>query len=78
MAQPKPEDNAAFNQVLKLLNKLTPEEQEQVVEELKLQWLRRELAKAEESVDRGAMTTGKEIFRQMRERNANFRNKGDR
>jgi hypothetical protein len=48
MAQCKPEEKATLDQVLKLADQLTPEEQEQLVEQLKLQCLRRELGKAED------------------------------
>ena len=44
MAQRKPEEQNTFDQVLNLVEELTPEAQEQRLEEMKLQWLRRELA----------------------------------
>lgn len=57
MAQRKPEDQATFDQVLRLVENLPPEAQEQLVEEMKLQWLRRELAKAEVSATQGRVLT---------------------
>ena len=48
MAQRTPEEKSTFDQVLTLVENLTPEAQEQLVEEMELQWLRRELGKAEE------------------------------
>lgn len=53
MAQRKPEDQTTFDQVLKLVENLTPEAQEQLIEEMKLQWLRLELGKAEDELRRG-------------------------
>lgn len=38
----KKENKPTVNQVLKLVNQLSPEEQDQLVEEMKLEWLRRE------------------------------------
>lgn len=61
MAQRKPEEQATFDQVLKLVENLTPEAQEQLVEEMKLQWLRRELSKAEESVTQGRVLTEEQL-----------------
>jgi hypothetical protein len=61
MAQRKPEEQATFDQVLKLVENLTPEAQEQLVEEMKLQWLRRALAEAEQSVAEGKVHTLEEV-----------------
>lgn len=68
MAQGKPEDKNTFDQVLKLVENLTPEAQEQLVEEMKLQWLRRELGKAEEQLRRGEGIPAEEAFAQLEER----------
>lgn len=68
MAQPKPEDKTTLDQVLKLVDQLTPEEQEQLVEEVKLQWLRRELGKAEESLERGEGIPADQVFAELKER----------
>lgn len=61
MAQRKPDEQATFDQVLKLVENLTPEAQEQIVKEMKLQWLRQELAKAEESVSKGRVLTEEQL-----------------
>lgn len=53
MAQRKPEERTTLNQVLKLADQLTPEDQDLLVEQMKLNWLRRELGKAADSLDRG-------------------------
>ena len=65
----------SVEKVLKLFEQLSPEGQEQLVEEMQLRWLRRQMAKAEESLERGELVTGEEVFRQLRERNAEFREK---
>lgn len=65
----------SVEKVLKLFEQLSPEGQEQLVEEMQLRWLRREMAKAEESLERGELVSGEDVFRQLRERNAEFREK---
>jgi hypothetical protein len=76
MAQRKPEDQTTFDQVLKLVENLTPEAQEQLIEEMKLQWLRRELGKAEDELRRGEGVPGDQVFAELRERNNAVREKG--
>ena len=69
MAQRQPEEKTILEQVLKLVTQLTPEEQEIVSEEFfKLQWLRRKLAEAEASLDRGEGISAEEAFAQLEER----------
>ena len=41
--------------VLKLFEQLSPEGQEQLVEEMQFRWLRREIGKAEKSIERGEL-----------------------
>jgi hypothetical protein len=62
MAQRKPEEKTTLDQVLKLADQLTPDEQEQLVEQMKLHWLRRELGKAAESLDRGEGKPANQVF----------------
>jgi hypothetical protein len=57
MAQRKPDEQSNFDEVLKLVENLTPEQQDQLVEQIKLQWLQRALAEAEESVAQGRVLT---------------------
>ncbi len=76
MALPQPEEKTTKDQVLRLVSQLTPESQEEVIEELKLQWLQRELQKGIDQADRGEVVEGDEVFRQLRELNASFRHKG--
>lgn len=65
MAQRKPEEQPTLDQVLKLVNQLSPEEQEKVSEELKLQWLRRELGKSEDELRRGEGIPAEEVFAEL-------------
>jgi RNA-binding protein YlmH len=53
MAQRKPEDQTTFDQVLKLVENLSPEAQEQLVDEMKLRWLRRAMDEADDSLEKG-------------------------
>ncbi|CAN5688010.1 hypothetical protein BH10CYA1_BH10CYA1_03900 [soil metagenome] len=61
MAQRKPEEKATLDQVLKLADQLTPEEQDELMEELKLQWLRRAIGEAEKSVAEGRVHSLEEV-----------------
>lgn len=61
MAQRKPEEKATLEQVLKLADQLTPEEQDKLMDELKLQWLRRAIGEAEKSVAEGRVHTLEEV-----------------
>jgi len=65
MAQHKPDEIATVDQVLALVSQLTPEEQDRVVEELKLQWLRRATGEAEKSVAEGRVHTLEEVEAQL-------------
>jgi hypothetical protein len=64
MAQEKPE-RMSFDDVLKLVDPLSPEEQDKLAEEMKLQWLRRELDKAEESLAKGDMLSEEEVLQRL-------------
>jgi hypothetical protein len=75
MAQRKPEDQTTFDQVLKLVENLTPEAQEQLIHEMKLQWLRRELGKSEDELRRGEGIPGDQVFAELCERNKVCREK---
>jgi hypothetical protein len=77
MVQRKPEEQNTFDQVLKLVEDLSPEAQEQLVEEMKLQWLRSELGKAEAELRRGEGVPGEQVIAELRERNRAAREKGD-
>ncbi len=62
--------------MLKLVENLTPEAQEQLIEEMKLQWLRREFGRAEDELRRGEGVPGDQVFAELRERNKALREKG--
>lgn len=66
MGQPK--DKPTVEQVLRLVDELTSEEREQVLEEMKLQELRSKLTKAEESIARGEGIPGEVVLAELRQR----------
>ncbi|MCA9806015.1 MAG: hypothetical protein KC777_28800 [Cyanobacteria bacterium HKST-UBA02] len=61
MAQHRPEDNTTLDQVIKMADRLTPEEQEQLVEQIKLKWLRRAMDEADESLAQGRSVSLEEL-----------------
>jgi hypothetical protein len=67
MAQRKPEDNINVQQVLKLVDQLTPEEREEVLYQLKLQELRREIEKGIQSAERGELYSEEEVMAYLKE-----------
>lgn len=72
MAQRKPEEQTTFDQVLKLVENLAPEAQEQLVEEMKLRWLRQALAQAEKSVAEGKVHSEEEALARLDEHRRQF------
>ncbi len=62
MSQRKPEDNVKVQQVLKLVDELTPEERDEVLYQLKLEDLRREIQKGIDSAERGELYSEKEVM----------------
>jgi len=68
MAQHKPEDDTTLQQVIKLVHQLTPAEQEQVINELKLESLRRETQKAEDELLRGEGIPAEVALAELRQR----------
>lgn len=71
-----PKEKPTVEEVLKLVEELTPEERAQVREELNIQELRRNIQISIEQSERGEVIDGDEVFRQMWERNAAMREKG--
>jgi predicted transcriptional regulator len=67
MAQPKPE-GISIKEILKLVDQLSPEEHEQLVEEMKLQWLRREIERGIDQADRGELIDGDIVFAELKQR----------
>jgi hypothetical protein len=68
VAQRKPEEQSTIDQVLKLVENLTPEAQEQLVEDMKLQWLRKAMDEAEESIKQHGTIPAQEVFARLEER----------
>ncbi len=67
MAQPKPE-RISIKEILQLVDQLSPEEQEQLVEEMKLQWLRKEIQKGIDQADSGELIDGDIVFAELKQR----------
>ncbi len=63
MAQQKPE---RIDEILKLVDQLTPEEHDQLVEEMKLQWLRRALDEGEESSRQHGTRPAEEVLTELK------------
>lgn len=62
----KQEDKPTVSQVLKLVHQLSPEEQEQLVEQMKLEWLKREVQIGIDELDRGEYVDGEELLEELR------------
>ena len=60
---------------MKLVKQLTPGEREQILDQLKMDDLRRAIQLGIEQADQGKLVDGEEVFRQLRERNSAFREK---
>jgi hypothetical protein len=75
MAQSKPE-RLSVQELLRLVDQLSPEEQEELTEEMKLHWLRRELQKGEEELDRGDGIPAEQVIVELKARNKAIREKG--
>lgn len=65
MAQRKPEDKVTLDQVLKLADQLTPEEQEKLLDQLKLEQLRRDIQIGIDQADRGELLSEEEVERRL-------------
>lgn len=65
MAQRKPEEKTTLEQVLKLADQLTPDEQEKLVEEMKLQWLRRALDEGEKDSAEGRVISLEQLEQRL-------------
>lgn len=69
MSQPK--EKPTVNQVLQLVHQLSPEEQDELVEQMKLEWLKREVQKGIDQADRGEVVDGFELLEELRVRAEN-------
>ena len=62
MAMRKPEESVKVQQVLKLVDELTSEERDEVLYQLKLEDLRREIQKGIDSAERGELYSEEEVI----------------
>ena len=62
----KKEDKPTVSQVLKLVHQLSPEEQDELIERVKLEWLKREVQKGIDEADRGEFVDGEELLEELR------------
>ena len=65
MAQRKPEEQTTVDQLLKLVHQLTAQEQQQLLEQLKLEDLRREIRKGIEASERGEVVSLEELNQRL-------------
>ncbi len=77
MVQRTPEENVTLDQVVKLVDRLTAEDREQLLDRLKMEKLRRSIQIGIDQADKGQVVDGDQVFKQMRERNAAFKRKGN-
>jgi hypothetical protein len=68
MPQRKPEEDQTIEEVLKLVDGLSPEGREEVLEKLKLDDMRREIQKGIDSADRGDLIPGDVVLARLRKR----------
>lgn len=61
MAQRKPEEKVTVDQVLKLVDQLTPEERQELLDQLKLEDLRREIQIGLDAAERGDVVSLDEL-----------------
>jgi hypothetical protein len=65
MAQRKPEERAAIERVLKLVEELSPEGRQELMNQLKLEDLRREIQKGIDASERGEVVSLEEMNRRL-------------
>jgi hypothetical protein len=66
--QQKPDEKVTFDQVLHLADQLSPAEQERLVDEIKLQWMRRAVEEGEDSIQERGLKSADEAFRELQDR----------
>lgn len=67
MAQQKPEDQITIKEVLKLVDHLSPEGRVQLLDELKLQALRRDIQIGIDEADRGELVSEDQVLQHLDE-----------
>jgi hypothetical protein len=65
MTQHEPTEKVTLDQVLNLAHQLPPEEQEQLVQEMKLIWLRRAMDEAEKSAADDQVVSEEQIAQRL-------------
>jgi hypothetical protein len=68
MAERKTDENGTIEQVLKLVDKLSVEGREEVLEKLKLADMRRQIQKGIDSANRGDLMPGDVVLNRLRKR----------
>ncbi|HEY9772392.1 MAG TPA: hypothetical protein V6C81_01135 [Planktothrix sp.] len=66
MAKSDPSKQSAFEQVLKLARELAPEEQDRLVEQMKLDWLKREVQIGLDQLANGDWVDGEEFLQELK------------
>jgi hypothetical protein len=64
MAQQKP-DRQPIDEILKLVDQLSAEQQDELDEQMKLRWLRRAVDQADESMAQGKVVSQEELDRRL-------------
>lgn len=64
MAQQKPE-RRSIDEILRFVDELSPDEQEELDEKMKLRWLRRAVDQADESLVQGNTVSQEELDRRL-------------
>lgn len=67
MARHKPEEQTSIDQVLKLVEQLSPEVREEVLDRLKLDELRKEIQKGIDSCERGELFPAEQVFAELKQ-----------
>lgn len=67
MAQQK-RDRKSIDEIMRLVDGLSVDEQEELIEEMKLHWLRRALDEGEESIRQYGTLPAEEVFAELRAR----------
>jgi hypothetical protein len=68
MAQHKPEEQSTIDQVFKLVDQLSPEGREEVLQKLKLEELCIEIQKGIDSGERGELFPAEQVFAEAKRR----------
>ncbi|HEY9868488.1 MAG TPA: hypothetical protein V6D08_04930 [Candidatus Obscuribacterales bacterium] len=70
MAQRKPEEAVTCEQVLQLVEKLSPDERKRLIQQLTIAELGLEVQKGIDAADRGESLPAEQVFAELKQRNA--------